>query len=442
MNNSSHDILESAINKAKSIGADHVDIIFSESETISASSRLTKLEKLVQANLMNVDIRVSVGNRHASISSDNIERLTDNSFIERVVSAAKNSPEEKLKIRADSSELCKNFKEIDICDKNFSADPDYFINKAKKCEDIALQIKGITNSEGAEAGYSRTKLTLMRDDGFCASYEKTLNQISVVTLAEKNGSLERDYAYSTSVYNEDLRSSEEIAKESAEKTLKRLGARKVQSCKVPVVFDRKTSRQLLNSMLDALSGAAIARGVSFLKDKLSQKIFADCINVSDRYAIRRGLRSRPFDSDGLECRDTNIVTNGTINSFLLNTKYANKMNMKSTANASGWEGISPNNVCIENGNKSFFDLIKGIKSGLFVTEVMGSGVNIVTGNYSQGAVGFWIENGEITYPVNEITVAGNFLEMFSHCDVASDLKLESGIDSPSIFFEEMIVGGI
>ena len=442
MDNSSRNIIESAINKAKSIGANHVDVMFSESQTISASTRLAKLEKLVQANLMSVDMRVSVGNHYASISSDNIEQLKDDSFIEKVVSSAKNSPEEKLKIRADSNELCKNFKEIDICDKNFEANPDYFVNKAKECEDVALQIKGITNSEGAEAGYSRTKFTLMRDDGFCASYEKTLNQISIVTLAEKNGNLEQDYAYSTTIYSEDLRSSEEIAKEAAEKTLRRLGARKIQSCKVPVVFDRRTSRQLLNSMLDALSGSAVARGISFLKDKLSQKVFADCINVTDKYAINRGLRSRPFDSDGLECRDTNIVTNGTINSFLLNTKYASKMNMKSTANASSWEGISPNNVFIENGSKSFSDLIKGIKSGLFVTDVMGNGVNMVTGNYSQGTAGFWIENGEIAYPVNEITVAGNFLEMFSHCDIASDLKLEFGIDSPSIFFEEMIVGGI
>lgn len=442
MNNSNCNIIESAINKAKSIGADHVDVTFSESETISANTRLAKLEKLVKANIMSVDMRVSVGNRYASISSDNIEQLKEDSFIEKVVSSAKNSPKETLKIRADSAELCKNFKQIDICDKNFSANPDYFINKAKECEDIALKIKGITNSEGVEAGYSRTTFTLMRDDGFYASYEKTINQISIVTLAEKDGNLERDYAYSTSIYNEDLRSSEEIAKEAAERTLKRLGARKVKSCKVPVVFNRRTSRQLLNSMLDALSGASIARGVSFLKDKLSQKVFAGCVNVIDKFAIQRGLRSRPFDSDGLECHNTNIVTNGTINSFLLNTKYANKMNMKSTANASGWEGISPNNVCIENGNKSFSDLIKEIKSGLYVTDVMGNGVNMVTGNYSQGAAGFWIENGEIAYPVNEITVAGNFLEMFLHCDLASDLKLEFGVDSPSIFFEEMVVGGI
>ena len=442
MDGTKHEIIESAIKKAKSMGADCVDIMYSESETISATTRLTKLEKLVQANVSGIGIRVSVDDRYATISSDNIDALKDDTFIEKVIVAAKNSPKEISKIRANSSELCKNFKEIDICDKDFHENPEYFINEAKKCEDIALQIKGITNSEGSEAGFARTVFSLTRDDGFFASYEKTTNQISVVTLAEKDGSLERDYAYSTAVYNFDLKSADEIAKKAAEKTLKRLGARKIPSCKVPVVFSRETSAQLLNSILSALNGSAIARGISFLKDKLSKKVFSENINIKDKYAIDRGLRSRPFDSEGLECRDIDIVNNGIITSFLLNTKYSNKLQMQNTASASGWEGISPNNVYIENGKKSFSELIKNIKNGLYVTEVLGNGVNIVTGDYSQGAVGFWIENGEIAYPVHEITIAGNFFDMFSHCDVASDLKIEFGIDSPTIFFDEMIVGGL
>lgn len=436
------DILESAIKKAKSLGADHVDLMFSESEVMSATTRLTKLEKVVQANVESIDLRVSVGNRYASVSCDNINKIKDDAFIEKVVSAAKNSPEERGRIRADSSELCKNFKEMDICDRNFVANTDYFIEKAKKCEEIALQVDGISNSEGSEAEYSKTSFTLMRDDGFCGSYEKTHTNLSVVTLAEKDGKMERGWAYSTAVYEEDLRSAEDVAKEAAEKTLKRLGARKVQSCKVPVVFSREVARQILGSMLEALNGASVARDMSFLKDSLGKKVFADGISVVDRYDVHRGLRSRPFDADGLECRNTDIVWNGVVEAFLLNTKYANMLGMKSTANASGWEGISPNNVCIENGTKSFEELLAGVKSGLYVTDAMGVGVNAVTGNYSQGAAGFWIENGALSYPVNEITVAGNFVEMFSHCAVASDLKLEYGFDSPSIFFEEMVVGGI
>lgn len=436
------DFLEKAVKKAKSFGAEHVDLTLKERQITSATTRLTKLEKLVQASVVEIDMRVAVGKRYAAVSCDNLDRFLDDSFIENAVAAAKNSPEENLKIRADFSELCTHFKEIDICDNAFSADPKYFIEKAQKCEEIALQVKGISNSEGAESSHSRAKFTLMRDDRFLASYEKTSNQISVVTLAEKDGDLESDYAYSTAVYDSDLKNTKDLAQEAAEKTLRKLGSRKVKSCKVPVIFNRETSRQLLNSMLSALSGAAVARGMSFLKDSLGKKVFSDNISIIDKYAVQRGLRSRPFDADGLECRDTKLVTNGVVSSFLLNTKYANKMGSQSTANANGWDEISPNNACIENGKRSFHDIVAGIKSGLYVTNVMGMGIDIVTGNYSQGAAGFWIENGEISYPVNEITVASNFIEMFSHCDVASDLILEYGIDSPSVFFEEMIVGGV
>lgn len=435
-------VLESAIKKAKSFGADCVDLMFAKSGVISVTTRLTKLEKVIQADIEKVDLRVSIGNKHTSVSCDNLNKIKEDDFIEKAVSAARNSPEETGKIRADSEDLCKNFKEMDICDRSFEANPGYFIEKTKKCEEVALQIKGISNSEGSEAGYSKTSFTLMRDDGFCGTYEKTSTQFSVVTLAERNGKMERDWARSAAVYEEDLRSAEDVAKEAAEKTLKRLGARKVQSCKVPVVFSREVARQILGSMLEVLNGASVARGMSFLKGALGNKVFSDSISVVDQYDVCRGLRSRPFDADGLECHNTDVVRNGVVKSFLLNTKYADKLEMKSTANASGWDGISPNNVRIENGEKSFEELLTSIKSGFYVTDVMGVGVNAVTGNYSQGVAGFWIENGALTYPVNEITVAGNFLEMFSHCNVASDLKVEYGLDSPSIFFEEMVVGGI
>lgn len=434
--------LESAIKKAKSFGADHVDLMLTESEVISVTTRLTKVEKLEQANVEKINLRVSVGSRYASVACDNIQKIMEDSFLEKVVAAAKNSPEEREQIRADSADLCKNFKEMDICDRDFSPNLGYFVEKAKRCEETALQITGISNSDGAEVSYSRSSFTLMRDDGFCGSYETTSNSLSIATIAEKDGKMERDWADSTAVYDADLRAPEDIAKEAAEKTLKRLGTRKIRSCKVPVLFSRDVARQILGSMLNALNGASVARGMSFLKDSLGKKVFSDSISVTDRYSVHRGLRSRPFDADGLECRDTNILREGVVESFLLNTKYANKMGMKSTANGSSWDGISPHNVCIENGEKSFEELLAGVKSGLYVTDVMGVGVNPVTGNYSQGAAGFWIENGALAYPVNEITVAGNFMEMFSHCDVASDLKIEYGFDSPSIYFEEMVVGGI
>jgi PmbA protein len=435
------DYILSVIKKIKLSGADKVDVLLTERSLTSVSTRFSKLEKIEQANVAKANVRVFVGNKNASISTDSISELKSDDFIEKVIFAAQNSPEENEKLRADSSELCKNFKKIDTCDRKVIGH-EKLIENAKECESVALQIDGITNSEKAEAGYSHKKNTLIMDDEFIGEYEKSKNYISIITLAKKNENLERDYAFSEAVYYDDLKKPSEIAKEAAEKTLRKLGAKKIRSCKVPVMFHRDVSRQLLQSILMAINGSTVAKGMSFLKDKLHKKIFSDSVSIVDRYDIDRGLRSRPFDSDGLECRNNHVMTKGTLNSFLLNVKYANELNMKSTSNANGWDAISPNNVCIENGKESFHNLMKKIRNGLYVTDVLGNGLNVVTGNYSQGAAGFWIENGEIAYPVNEITVSGSFLDMFLHCNVASDLLLEFGFDSPTIFVEEMVVGGI
>jgi PmbA protein len=434
-------ILGDVMCRAKKLGADSVDILAEESNTISASTRLAQLETVVQAEELCIKIRVSVGRRSAAVATNSLDDLKSESLVEKVVFAAKNAPEEITEFRPDDSELCKNFKNADICDASVVSSQD-LIDLALECESIALQIKGITNSEGANASGSRSTITLMKSGGFFGEYEKTILQLSLVTLAEKDGFLERDYDFSEAIYLTDLKSPRKIAEEAARRTLSRLGAEKIKSCKVPVIFDRRVSGQLLGSFAAAVNGGSVAVGASFLKDKLFKKIFADGITVSDKSSVIRGLRSRPFDSDGLECSDTTIVQSGVLQSFLLNTKYANRLRMKSTGNAVGFEGISPHNMYIENGSESLSDLLKSVKRGLYAVEVLGNGLNLVTGNYSQGAVGFWIENGEITYPVSEITLAGNFIDMFSHCRVADDLEMTCGTDSPSLLVEEIVVGGL
>ncbi|MDR2158385.1 MAG: hypothetical protein LBO02_03660 [Holosporaceae bacterium] len=435
------EILEDAVRRARKSGADNVDILIGETRAISATTRLAKLENVVQADKMEVKMRLSIGKRSAVIATNNLEDLKGELFVEKAVCVAKNSPEEDAEFRPSPGELCKNFLKMDICD-NRSVTSEELIANALECEEAALQIDGITNSGGAEASYFRSKITLVKNDDFEASYEKTRHQISVVTLAEKNGFLEQAYDFSEKIYYSDLKSPEQIAQKAAERTLKKLGAKKISSRKVPVIFDRMVSGRLLGNLIDVLNGASVAKGISFLRDKLFQKIFGDDFCVVDRYAIQRGLRSRPFDSDGLECSDNIIIENGALNSFFLNTKYANQLKMKSTGNADGFEGIAPNNVYVENGKESFLALLKSIKNGLYITEVLGNGLNLVTGNYSQGAVGFLIENGEITYPVSEITVAGNFMDMLSNCVLASDLEMEYGINAPTILINDMIVGGI
>ncbi|MDR0581192.1 MAG: hypothetical protein LBG04_03725 [Holosporaceae bacterium] len=434
-----NEILNDVVRRAKKSGMEHIDVLCQECNTVSASTRLVKLKKLVQADIIDIKIRVSIGNRSAVIATDNLDDLRKESFLEKVIFAARNAPEEVVAIRPDC-DSCKDFPVMDICD-DYRPSSEELISAALECEETALQVSGITNSEGAEASHARSKVTLMKNNDFLASYAKTINQISVVPLAEKDGRLERSYDFSETVYWSDLKNPKQVAQKAAARTLKKLGAKKISSCKVPVVLDRMVSRQTLSNLISAISGVAVAKGVSFLKNKLSQKIFGDRLNVTDRYSVARGLRSRPFDSDGLKCSDTIVVKDGALCSFLLNTKYANQLKMKSTNNASGFEGISPNNICVENGKESFQNLLKSIRSGLYVTEVLGNGLNLVTGNYSQGAVGFWIENEEITHPVSEITIAGNFMDMLLNCIPASDLEIESGIDAPTLFIDEMIIGG-
>jgi PmbA protein len=435
------EIVLDVLKKARKHGVDHLDILLDESSSISVTTRLSKPEKIVQANTISIGMRVSIGERSAIIATDSCEEFREQLFLEKAIAAARNAAEDRFCIRPRIDELCKNFKKIDLCD-DLEPSLERLIEDSSKCESVALAVKGITNSQGAEASHVHSRLTLFKDDCFAGAYEKTIQEISIVTLASKGENLERDYDFSRAIYYSDLRTPENIGRNAAEKTLRRLGAKKIPSCKVPVIFDRAVSRQLLSSLLSALNGAAIAKAVSFLKDKLAQKIFNSCINITDVYAIDRGLRSRPFDADGLECKDNIIVKNGALSSFLLNAKYAHQLGMNSTANASGFEEIAPHNIRIENGKETFDELKKSIKAGLYVTDVLGNGLNIVTGNYSQGAAGFWVENGEVVYPVHEITIAGNFVDMLANCRLASDMQMETGIDAPAILVEEMIVGGV
>ncbi|MDR2794466.1 MAG: hypothetical protein LBB12_01670 [Holosporaceae bacterium] len=435
------EILRDVIKKAQNFGADSVDIKLQKKKGIAVATRMTKLENITQSEILNVNMQVFIGKKSANIITNNLTELQENSFVEKAIFAAKNSPEELVNSRADASQLCKNFKKIDIFDPTEMSGK-RLLEKAVKCESMALQTKGITNSGGAQLENTFTKTILMKSEGFFGEYEKSVSGIAIETLAEKNGELQRDYAYSNAIYVADMKTPEQIAQESADMTIKKLGSRKIKSCRVPILFHKRVGRSLLKNLLSALNGSAVAKGTSFLKDKLSRQVFSRHLNISDRYDLDRGLRSRPFDADGLECMNTKLISSGVVNSFLLNTKYARKLGLASTANSSAVDEISPNEVFMENGNTSFEDLLKNIKHGLFVVDLLGNGLNIVTGNYSQGAAGFWIENGEITYPVHEITIAGNFIDMLSNCSIGSDMEIKSGWGSPTILLDEMIVGGI
>lgn len=422
--------------RIKSLGADHVDIIAVKNDTISAVSRLSKLEQLTRASVEDIQIRASVRKRHAVIGTNSRDNLNQRDFLMRVVESAANSPESDVEIYPEY--IGNNKEELAICDNSLIS-PGQLADLAIECEEKTLGIGGITNSEGAEASYVKSTVFIQCDLNFSGQYDKTLFQTSIVALAEKNGELQQGYSSSESLFFKDLKSTSVLAEEAASRTLKKLGSRKIKSCVVPVIFERRCARHLLISILQAINGANVAKGMVFLRDKLHRKIMSKNISIYDSY--RTGIRSRPFDSEGLRSKTNELILEGCLNNFLLNTKYANQLGLKSTHSASGFQGISANNVHVKNGNTSLEDMVSDIKEGLLITETMGDGLNIITGNYSTGACGFWIENGRIQFPVNEITLASNFTDMFANCVVASDLSIETGYDSPSIFVEKVTVGG-
>ena len=354
------------------------------------------------------------------------------------------APEDDTACLGDSSYFETNFESLDLCQNNETS-TENLIEMAKECEDEALSQSGITNSEGSGASYGYSEFFLATSNGFNGGYKSSSNSISCSVIAGEGQSMERDYDYAVAKHIEDLSSPKEVGLSSAQKALRRMNPRKIKSCQIPVVFDKRISNKIIGYVAGAVSGSAIARGTSFLKDSLGQQIFNKDISIIDDPKIIRGLGSRPFDGEGIKTNQKEIVSNGILNTWLLNTSTAKKLNLKSTGHASrsigSPPGISTSNLYMVNGIYSYNDLIDSIKSGFYATELIGMGVNLVTGDYSMGASGMWIENGEIKYAVSEVTIASNLKEMFLNLSAANDLEFKSSANAPTIKIENMTLAG-
>ena len=353
-------------------------------------------------------------------------------------------PEDPYAGIADKGQLATELVNVDSLD-NTEPSTESLIEVANETEAAARAVPGVTNSEGADAGYGKTRVTLATSNGFLASYAVTRHTVSVSVLAGEGTKMERDYDYASKVYRSDLPPAAQIGKTAGERVIKRLNPRKVPTGKYPVVFDPRVSRTILGHLSGAINGPSIARGVSFLKDKLGEQILPIGTLVVDDPFVKRGLRSRPFDGEGLAPMRRNIIENGTLTTWFLDLRSARQLGLESTAHASrgssGNPSPSPSNLVLAAGRISPEELIRETGTGLYVTELMGQGVNMVTGDYSRGAGGFWIENGEIAYPVGEITIAGNLLDMFMSMTVADDLERKYGVDAPTLRIEGMTIAG-
>tara|TARA_B100000700_G_scaffold300095_1_gene367833 strand:- start:320 stop:1651 length:1332 start_codon:yes stop_codon:yes gene_type:complete len=437
-------IADSIINKTISSGATGCDVVLAKGSGKSISCRLQKIEDIEESNDKTFGIRALIGNRQAFVSSSDIEEDKLNESISKVVEMAKLAPEDDTACLGDKNLFENNFDDLNLYQAK-ETETDLLIDSVKECEEVALSTKGISNSEGAGASFSTGEFFLATSNGFRGGYRSSTNSISCSVLAGEGLSMERDYDYDVSRHLEDLQKPSVIGRSAAEKAIQRLNPKKIDSCKASVVFDKRISNDLLGYLASAIAGPAIARETSFLKDSLHKQIFSKEISIIDSPKIKKGLGSRPFDGEGIKTNEKELVSNGKLNMWILNTSTAKKLNLKTTGHASRSVGFPPgvgtSNLYMANGINSFDDMISSIKSGFYATELIGMGVNLITGDYSMGASGLWIENGEIAYPVNEITIASNLKEMFLNLSAANDLEFKYRTNAPTLRVDGMTLAG-
>ena len=437
-------ILGTLLDAAKRAGADAADALLVNSVSSSVSYRLGKLEDVERSESADLGLRVFVGQKVAFVSSSDFSADAIAALPGRALTMARLAPEEKFAGLAPTDRLARVIPELDLEDKN-EPDPETLVDWARDAEGAGLAVAGVTNSEGGGASYSRSAIALATSSGFFGGYAGTSHSIGVAVLAGEGTGMERDYDHASARHAGDLRGAAEIGKSAGERAVARLNPRKVKSQSVPVIFDPRESSGLLGHFSGAISGAAIARGVSFLKDRMGTGVFAPAISIIDDPHRLRGLRSKPFDGEGVANQRRAFIDKGVLTSWILECASARQLGLQTTGHAARGTGGPPmpsaTNLYMEAGTPSPAELMADIKQGFYVTELMGMGVNGVTGDYSRGAAGFWIENGQIAFPVSEVTIAGNLKDMFLHLTPASDLEFRHGINAPTCRIEGMTIAG-
>ncbi|HBC07113.1 MAG TPA: modulator protein [Rhodospirillaceae bacterium] len=438
------DRLQSLIGKAEALGADAADAVFVRSASLSLSQRLGNPEDLMRSEDNDLGLRVFVGKRQAVVSSSDMSDSALDELAERAVAMAGNVPEDAFCGLADPDQLATELADIDDFDPT-EPTAEHLIALAARTEDAARAVPGVTNSEGASASWGSSEIALVTSTGFAQTRKSSRHSIGVSVLAGTGTAMERDYDYDTKVYGSDLADAESIGRSAGEKAVKRLNPQKVSTQQAPVIFDPRVANTIPGHMSSAINGSSVARGTTFLKDAMGTQIFADGVTIVDDPHRRRGLRSKPFDGEGVATRRLNVVEDGRLTTWILDCRSARQLKLTTTGHASRGTSSPPSpgasNLYMEAGTVSPQDLICGIKQGLYVTELIGMGVNGVTGDYSRGCSGFWIENGKLTFPVSELTIAGNLKDMFKAITPADDLEFKYGTNAPTLRIDGMTVAG-
>jgi PmbA protein len=438
------DLLDDLLARARKAGADAADAVFMHGAAVTIAERLGRPEKLERAEGRDLGLRVFVGKRQAIASSTDFAPKALDELATRAVAMAKAVPEDPFCGIAEPAELAKTVPNLDLCDPE-EPTTETLMARLRAAEHAARAVPGVTNSEGAEAGWNRVEIALAASNGFRNAYPVSHSAVSVSVVAGEGTGMERDYDFSSAIYGSELESAELVGRRAGEKAVKRLNPRKVATAKVSVVFDPRVANSLVGHLAGAINGAGIARGVSFLKDKMGQRLFPAGIDIVDNPLRRRGKASRPFDGEGLATVERRLIEDGMLKTWVLDLRSARQLGLKSTGNAargtSSPPGPSTSNLYLAPGKLSPAELMADIDSGFYCTELIGFGVNNVTGDYSRGAAGFWIEKGEIAYPVSEITIAGNLKDMFLNLRPANDLDFRYGTNAPTLRVEGLTVAG-
>ena len=442
-------LLEKILKKLKQKGCDQADVVFAEDLTMSSSSRLGKIEKTEFSEIKEIGIRAIINKKQSIVSSSNIEENNINDLVEKVVEMAKVVPEDEycgLAEKIETEKLLKlNNNSLNLHD-SYKPSVKEINEKVQELENSALDNKNIINSEGAELSFSQTKYKIMASNGFETEINKTHSDYIIAVLAGNSNSMERAYDYKSKVFFNDLGSFKKVGKKVSLDAIKKLNSKKIKTCKSDVIFDSKISSSLLSNLFNACNASSIIKGTSFLKKKKGEKIFRDEINIIDDPHMKKRLRSKYFDAEGILTKKKKLVENGTLHFFFNCLSTARQLKDIPSGHASRSVSSIPNasytNLYLAKGKYKKSDMVKSMKKGLIVTELMGSSINYSNGDYSRGASGFWVENGEVLFPVSEITVAGNLNKIFSRLIPADDLQFNFGINAPSVLVENMTLGGI
>lgn len=437
-------LAERLVAAARRAGADAADAIAVRHVSQSVEVRDGRVEEAERAEGDDVGLRVLVGQRQAVVSTNDMSADLIEQLAERAVAMARVAPDDAYVGLADPALLARDFPDLDLLDHVVPSAAD-LERRAVEAEAAALAVKGVTKSGGASASSGIRGMVLVTSSGFEGAFLRSSHGVSMTAIVGDGTSMERDYDYSSAVHAADLEDPAKVGRTAGERAVARANPRKVATCKAPVVFDPRVAGSLVSHLINAAKGSAIARKTSFLNGRLGERLFNHGVSIIDDPLRRRGLHSQPFDAEGVVVQRRAIVDDGVLTSWLLDCATARELGLTSTGHAHRGVSSSPSpgpyNLHLAAGELSPEALIADIKQGFYVTDLIGVGVNPVTGDYSRGAAGFWIENGERCYPVSEVTIAGHLLEMYKQLTPASDLTFRYGTNAPTLRIEGMTIAG-